>query len=272
MSGFVGGHLPYIEKTLQDSGYLKKGEVLHDKLNRPDVGRALELMQKFQKDRRGQKGLDWVSMLHLPGATGALFSRAMESISASADAQLYADQEQPLAAAAKAYDESEEGRSQRTSRRIESEDRAGGKAGAAWKQRVREMSGGGFWGWTKPFTSAKGVRVVLGEDPEVLEAHRKRMAEREREAREGMARRQAAEAEGHSASFWRPTGGASPIPLGRPEPAAPAQAADPKALAAEQGKELGKTLQTGQGIPVIMRGPVQIEMVPPGRPGLGGQR
>lgn len=286
LSGFVGGHLPYIEKTLGDAGLLKKGETLHDEYNRPDVGRALELMQKYQLQRRGQKGLDWVSQLHLPGAAGAIFARQMASLAAGADAQRYADVGTPLQDVDTQWRQSEEGQAALNDQRINSEDRESGKSWASYKQRVRKELGGGMSGWLGVLNPDVWPVLAGGKEraSDLLsrEMHENdvRTQERDRRFKQEYEAHQARVRSGQeqTSSFWNPTGGASPIPLGGPgfSPALPVVpgwggAQDPKQLAVEQGKALGDTLQKGNALPVTIRGSVTVQTGPAPSTGYGGQ-
>lgn len=260
LTGFVGGHLPYIEKTLQDAGLLKKGETLHDEYNRPDAGRALELMHKYQKGRRGQKGLDWVSMLHLPGPAGALFSKQMEAIGSAAEAQQYADPGTPLADTDKTFRGSEEGQNVAEDLRIAREGRKNAEGALGAQLGIKRKQKGHFLGWASgPLNWAMdqigrpvdAAMDAMSSDKEVS-AHGRQQFSAIRED-------------------WFGGGSYSGPGLGPMGPPAPAMTQDPKQLAAEQGKALGDSLQKGNALPVVIRGAVVVQTGPAPTTGQGGQ-
>ena len=257
----------YLEQTLG----LKQGELM-DKNGLPDVARAIDLMMKFQHGKRGQKGLEFIARQHMSPAVAQLFSRGMPEITAGYEAQNFVETGAPLQETADKFDTSEEGQAALTDQRIKSEDRTAGKWYASWRQRVRKKAGGGTLGWLKPLTSAEGVRTVLGEaDPEELKRHDEEGVRKHQKALQEMQARKAREASGGGASFMNPSGGVRAIPLGGAAPSAPAWQ-DPKQLAQEQGKALGDSLQKGNALPVVIRGPVTIVAAPPPAAGQGGQR
>lgn len=272
LTGFVGGHLPYIEKTLQDAGLLKKGESLHDEMNRADVGRALPLMAQYQKQRRGQKGLDWVSMLHLPGPAGALFARHMEAIGNASWVQQQVPAGQPLAEAESMYRGSQEGQNTAQDIRLAAEQRKAAQDALAAQLAIKKKQKGWFMGhiagpagWAvnqlgRPIDAATGL---LSSDRETQAAGRRGL--------------DAVGQEWFGDNYVEPPKPgqgvmrSGPGFAGLPPPTFAATAQDPKQLAQEQGKALGDSLQKGNALPVVIRGPVVIQMGPAPTTGQGGQ-
>lgn len=138
-----------LEKTLG----LKQGALLDDKF-RPDVGRAVELMQQFQKKRRGQAGLEYVARQHMSPTTAALFSRGMPEIASAMDAQRYVDAGTDLRDAEATYYGSEEGQAQLQRQQAADRDRGAGADLLPYKDKAGEYAGG-WGGWT-------GGRLVDG--------------------------------------------------------------------------------------------------------------
>lgn len=270
-----------LERTLG----LKQGALV-DKDGGTDIARAIELMQKFQRGHRGQQGLEFVARQHFSPRVAKLFSQDMPGIAASYDAQLYADAGTPLQDVDRQWRESEEGQAQLNDQRIKSEDRESGKGWASYKQRVRKELGGGMSGWLGVLNPDVWPVLAGGKEraSDLLsrEMHENdvRTQERDRRFKQEYEAHQARVRSGQeqTSSFWNPTGGASPIPLGGPgfSPALPAVpgwggAQDPKQLAVEQGKALGDTLQKGNALPVTIRGSVTVQTGPAPSTGYGGQ-
>lgn len=268
-SGLVQGpeSRGYLEKTLG----LKQGALL-DERGRPDVARAIDLMEKFQLKHRGQKGLEFVARQHMSPTSADLFSRRMEEVTSAADAQRYVEPGTPLQGAAGRFFGSKQGKSERAAQGRAIADEQAGKSWLEYKERVADVVGGG--GPTKWLNLATptGVRTVLGENREDLEKHYAAGRERDRVAREAMAKRKAEEEARGAPTFWRPTGSAESIPLGGPAPGVSlglGLTGDPRQVADEQAKRNAEALRTGAPVPI--RGLVQIEMVPPASVGRGGQ-
>jgi hypothetical protein len=193
-----------LEKTLG----LKQGALINEN-GGTDIARAIDLMMKFQRGKRGQKGLEFVARQHFSPRVAQKFSRNMEEITAGYEAQLWADDGNPLSEAAGRFYGSKQGKSELAGQNRAIEDEQAGKWWLDYKERVADLvGGGGSEKWLRPLKNPKGIRTILGEDPEALERHYAEGRERDRKAREGMAKRQAAERAGAEPSFWRPTGSA----------------------------------------------------------------
>lgn len=155
-SGLVQGpeSRGYLERTLG----LKQGALL-DERGRPDVARAIELMQKFQKGKRGQKGLEFIARQHMSPTTADLFSRHMDEIASASDAQRYVEPGTPLQDVNAAYYGSDEGKAAKEKQRVAADDRAMGDPLLRAKDKQRGHAGG-WGGWIRgKLWSGLGVGV-----------------------------------------------------------------------------------------------------------------